>query len=728
MSSTAGATQVAELVRALALGWKNLAAYPPGHPALVNALEVIHRRLADLRGPAGEVVLGIANNGLLFGNEKIDSMTAQKFAQALYARGVAVLRFANETEARDIEMFLRLLAAAAPGEQKRPIWEELTAAGVMHINLQPVNYSSVQVTDDLTTPPQKEPSLWDEILRALIEGRELSSEAEWLSHDPESADDLTQMILKYVDNAVNAKPAFDPDATFGIRMLARPEASEAIHQRVADAVGRMLAEATGPKKHSMLQQAVQLLRSLPEPLRGTVLRKMVATLATDDSAEPLLRQLVSELPRDEVLDALRYLSSMGNLSTHALSLLQSLASLDTSSRAEPPSADVIRDLVHLFGEDDIDRFNPADHAALLEQVTIHMPTVPQEGAEALERLGSRAETVADDALTRQLARTIIDLLASIGPSRPPSALLARIEGLFRSYLSTGDFEDALEVIHRLQEIATTTDGDELRHATYASIGRLAASETIQALIQSLYSSPPEKARAIQRLIEVLGAGARRNLLIALSEESNRSRRRRLFDFIASLGPVIAPEVINCLNDSRWYVLRNMIVLLRTVNDQTSLPEIRKLAQHRDLRVRMEAIKSLFTLDSGVPIDLLEDLIRDPDLKVSEAAVALIGSSGIREGLQPLLRILDGNDLFGSRRSLRVKAIRALGELADPAALPDLRRFFRDSILPWPAREERLAAWESLSSYPPAERAELLEIGQRSRNPYVRELCARMAQP
>src|ERR1700694_1869577 len=173
MPSTAG-TQVGELVRVLALGWKNLAAYPPGHPALSGSLDLIHRRLNELRGPAGDVVFGIARDGLIYGKEKIDSTGAQKFAQALYTRGVALLSFETLVEPRDIETFLRLLASP-PNSAPRPIWEELTAADVIHIHLQPVDFTAISVTDDLAPKPKPESrSLWEEILRALAAGRELS--------------------------------------------------------------------------------------------------------------------------------------------------------------------------------------------------------------------------------------------------------------------------------------------------------------------------------------------------------------------------------------------------------------------------------------------------------------------------------------------------------------------------------------------------------------------------
>lgn len=725
MPPTVAANQVAELVRALALGWKNLAAYPPGHPALSSSLQLVHRRLNELRGPAGEVVLGIENDGLLYGNEKIESTTAQKFAQALFMRGVAVLRFAPETQAHDIETFLRLLAS--PADPKRGIWEDLTAAGVISINLQAVDYSRVQVTDDLHAPEPEEaqPSLWEEILRALMEGHDLSPEAKaFLSKEGQSVTELVRMIVDQIDQISTQQP-FDPDATFGIRMPMH-DARALSHARVADAVGNYVSNSKGAKRENALKQAIDLLRSLPQPLRSTVLRRVTEALATDKAAGSSLRQLASELPHDEVLEALRYLSSMGELSAHALTLMQSLMAAQTSARSEPPSQNVISDLVTLFGDDDVDRFNPPDHAALLEQVSIHVPFARVD-SNANELLGKRSETVADESVSRQLGRTLLELLATIGASTPAQLILARLETLFRSLLAAGEFDEAFELVQKLSDLARSTPSDALRQAIHESIGNLATPEMIQTLIDSLQNAPPEKTRVLQRLTETLGSSARRNLLLALSEENNRSRRRRLFDFIMSLGPVIAPEAVSFLGDDRWYVLRNMIIMLRAVNDRTSLPELRKLALHSDLRVRMEAIKSLFTLDSGVPIELLENVIQDPDPKVAETAVTLVGSAGIREGVQPLLRIVKGNDVFGSRRSLRIKAIRALGELGDPASLSELRRFFRDSFLPWPSKEERLAAWESLAGYPREVRTDIVERGVRSRDPQVREICERMTE-
>ena len=95
-------------------------------------------------------------------------------------------------------------------------------------------------------------------------------------------------------------------------------------------------------------------------------------------------------------------------------------------------------------------------------------------------------------------------------------------------------------------------------------------------------------------------------------------------------------------------------------------------------------------DPEVPGDLLEKAINDPDLKLAEAAIVLAGSYGIKEATDPLLGVVDGYDLMGKRRTLRIKALKALGDLGDPTVLPRLDRYFRSPLLTMVSLEERRA--------------------------------------
>jgi HEAT repeat protein len=224
-------------------------------------------------------------------------------------------------------------------------------------------------------------------------------------------------------------------------------------------------------------------------------------------------------------------------------------------------------------------------------------------------------------------------------------------------------------------------------------------------------------------MDALGLAAARGFLVALAEEKDKSRRRRLLDLLVSIGPLIAQPATELLEDERWYVVRNMIVLLQRVGDRSALPAVRRCAEHHDMRVRLEAIKWLLAYDPEVPRALLEQAINDPDPKLAEAAIVLAGSYGIKEAVAPLLAVVEGLDLMGRRRSLRVKALKALGDLGDPSVLPRLDRYFRNPrLLPLIALEERRAAFRSLAMYPPSARWPYVERGLRARDPEIRRLC------
>jgi HEAT repeat protein len=302
-----------------------------------------------------------------------------------------------------------------------------------------------------------------------------------------------------------------------------------------------------------------------------------------------------------------------------------------------------------------------------------------------------------------------------------------VEELYRSLLRQGQVDQAVDVAESLRELREERGSSGMEQRVVETMARLASGESIPLLVDALPRAGREAPGLVQRLGEALGAVVIRNLLLALAAEQDRVSRRRIFDTLTSLGPSIVDHATLLLQDSRWFVLRNMIALLRAVGDLTTLPQVRRLAQHADLRVRLEAIKSLFQLDANVPRTLLDELIASPDPKEAEAAVLLIGNYGIAEGLEPLLALLAPRDLRGRHRSLRVKALRALGELGDPAALERLVRFFKLTWLPLVSVEERRAAFESLAGYPWEARAPVVQRGLSARDPKIREACERLAR-
>jgi hypothetical protein len=77
--------------------------------------------------------------------------------------------------------------------------------------------------------------------------------------------------------------------------------------------------------------------------------------------------------------------------------------------------------------------------------------------------------------------------------------------------------------------------------------------------------------------------------------------------------------------------------------------------------------------------------------------------------------------------MRLKALRALADLGDPAVLPRLGRFFREWSFPLVAIEERRSAYRYLSSYDPGARAPWVARGEKSRDAVIRDICRGLAK-
>lgn len=732
-----------ELVRALAIAWKNLSAYPPGHPALVASLTLAHQRLQDLFTASGPVTFGISSDGLVAAQEKLTSSHARDLARALYLREVALLRMEPGLQAAELETLLRAMSASAARDDPRPLAEELSANGVTHVRVESVDFSQVRLTDETRSGPAPR-SLWDDLLRTILAGHVLSSEGRRLVESGEAANALgIASVLGEVLTGAGTAGAGVPDGpgtggsggtgagagTTGTagRTPATGEAQRArLGARVAQAAGRAF-QGSPAERVLAANQVAELVRALPADLREMLIATALKTLASDETAAEALAALAGGLTPDTVLQALQRIKNEVPLSSHALRLMHALSAAAPSPRlrqVQPPDPALLAELSVLFREDDIDRYNPEEHQSLLEAAAIDVPVLVT--AQEIPELGDRLETVTDEALAERMAQTSVELLIRFKGQEGTETLLARIDGLFRSLLSSGRFELATALAEDLRRISDESAArPAFRAQVDETLARMATSESVATMLDAFTRGGSTSAAVARRLLDALGHAGAQGFLLALAGEKDKSRRRRILDLLVSLGPVIAAPAMELLDDERWYVVRNMIVLLQRVGERSALASIRRAADHHDLRVRLEAIKWLLAYDPEVPGDLLEKAINDPDLKLAEAAIVLAGSYGIKEATDPLLAVVDGYDLLGKRRTLRIKALKALGDLGDPAVLPRLDRYFRSPLLTMASREERRAAFRSLPLYPPEARRPYVERGLRARDPEIRRICERL---
>jgi hypothetical protein len=748
--------------------WRNLAAYPADHPARSAALVTAHGRIQAYLAVASPLTLGIGRDGLVSGGKKLEAAQVRAFARALYRRNGALLRIAEGVEARELESFLALLGDTGAGRDRPMTIEELRAAGIDHITVAAIDYAGLLATTDVSEPAG-EGSLWEGLLQALLEGQPPGALGGMGQPRERYSAETIASLFRGTPGPVGtgggpaaggAGPGTSAGGGWGsgsgtgagergsspggpgdsgprgglgggtggglgsgggpsVGGLGMPAAYTLAH-----AVGARLAAADSDERDRLNPQVIQLIRTLPAEVREPVLAAALRVLATDNRSSAHLAALAAALPSADVLRGLQRLArEHGQLSAHALGMAQALAEThegisDTSFLPEPPAD--LAEMAALFREEDVDRYNPEDHRTLLAQKpTIDLAVIAVELAADPDAFGP--DTESDDAIERRVVTTLLDMIAT-SPAVVQPLVMGRLRDIFTRALQVRRFTQAVGIIRTVRELAADPAQAERREALEEFVATLADAQTLASLVAASRQPGGPPFVQVQTLVLALGASASRGLLEALAAEPERARRLRLIELAASLGPAIVPETRRLLADPRWYVVRNMILLLRRVQDRSAVEEIRRCADHPDLRVRLEAIRALFAFDSNVPRDLLARTIHHPDPRLAEAAVLLTGQHGISEATDLLVEILRRWDLLGRRRSIRLKALRALADLGAAAVLPRIAHFFREWPFPIVAREERRAAYRLLGSYDEAARAPYVAQGERARDPMIREIC------
>ena len=739
-----------EAVAFLVTAWKNLFAYPPGHPARAASLDTAHLRLAAFMATWGRLALGVTRDGLLYGEKKIESANVGAFAEALYRRNAALVYIDEDVAPRDLECLLRLLADAPGGPERATIGEELRAADVDRITVTSIDYTRLVTTDQLKVAERGPAgSLWDTLIGALLSGKHLTpDDSGSLPGETYSATGLADLLIRSggLGGAGGAGGIGGPGGSGGVGGAGGPGGAAgeggggAAISALAGAITEHLTRVRGQEKDLSLRQVAELLRALPAGVREPLLAAALRTLDAEEQSPERLTSLVTSLEPDQVLQSLRRLNAEGmRLSSHALRMIQTLAAardqLTSPDRLASVSAD-IAEVSALFADEDVDRFNSEDHRALLAQVAaIDLMIAPVPVVSDRSLIEAETESLTEAAVETSLVATLLDLAAAC-PEPVLPVVVERLRAHFGHSLATGRFERAVGILRGVRALAEDPRlTPAQREGRAALLGDLAKSLPLSSLLAE--AGAPERLTLgqIQSVVAELGPGAVRPVLEALAAEPDRGRRFQLFDFAESLGSAVVPEATRLLFDTRWFVVRNMILLLRKVGDRSALKEIQRCAEASasDPRVGLEAVMMLLAIDSKVSRDLLGKMINHPDPKRAEAAVALTGQHGIVEAIDPLVAMLLRWDPLGSRLSLRLQALRALKTLkgatvaADPEVLARLARYFRHWRVPLVRLEERRAAFRLLESYPEALRAPYVRRGQRSKDSVIRAICDRLAK-
>src|SRR5438874_8171192 len=639
---------LADFLIELSIALHKHAMYPEGHPSLAPAAAGVTRRAGLWLEDRAALSLGVARQQLVIEGVATDPKhpVLAELAARLHRHHLGAVTFRRGVEPGEMATVLKTLAVDAE-RRGQPLGlgppEGLRVWA--NVQLHALTYERLELVDDgapVSERGARAAQLWVGLARAALTAQ---------AGDGQSTPTEPAVIARAIDDHPRTDAAAYDQVIVGYLL------------QIADE----LKTAGSAEAVALRRRTYRLIRAL----KPETLRRLVEMGGDFVQRRNFVYDSTDGMAVDAVLDIVQAAadSSHQTISHSLVRMLSKLAAQAEAGVAEVrPQADAaLRDQVR----------------RLLQGWTLTDPNPGAYGA-ALQRMARAApeRAAAADGEHSTEPDRIVAMALEIDAVNPH--VLAAADRVVQEG-RLGQLLDALAEVPESQGAAPEV------------WARLATAD----VVRQLATRDPVDFKTLERLVPRVGIPAAAPLLDALAAAEARGVRRGLLAQLAKMGSEIAPVVIPRLEDPRWYVTRNMLVLLEDLSPLPPGFSAAAYVRHADARVRWQAVKVQVKLPAERDAALALGL-QDPDPRTLRLALGLaVALQSCPDGAVPTLtgRAMDR----ALPPDVRTLAVRALGHARAPAALTTLlrlastgRTLFGREKLP-PKSPELLAALAGLAS-------------------------------
>lgn len=702
---------LSNLIYQLNIVRRQVGAYPPGHQVILDAADRTLKILANLKPTTSQITIGIARDRLMLGAMPLDPKNPvyREYARALFSHGIVALTIHPDLSAKELCNLCRLIASKPEDILAQGgIVAASTAANITHAKVTPLAHSQFRTTgisplmdeERATHPDTVKP--WDRFVGSLLAPAHKTQTGPWPTEIIATPEKLAG-ILSADESDCSAKDSgeYDKAITTFLRDLDREKLSHQQHDELLDKFRLFIHELQPELRQQFLSSTVSML-GMHQNRAASVLSQFPGTLLLDTLNDLNARQ--ADIP-PFILQMLSQLSSTGSPSP------AEQTPMDPAGLG-PYTAEHLK---QVFAEHRAADYVPEDYQSLLRGFPNHKP-IPVLPPEVIAGL---TESIHEHTMERRLCTIISFMMHHFEEPQYQAALKNHISALIQHFIATGDFA-ALIDLHKQTDALTNVSKNLAKDHLLASF---ASYRFTREIVRSLSLWPQVKRQEIFELMLQVGAPFVPLLLDQLGEEQDRSMRARYLKLLGDMGPVIRQEVLSRLHDERWHMVRNLIVLLRGLDDPDVMDIIEPLLQHPHERVRQEALKTAFYFkDIRADAAILRELGHSMDLPPAWA-IGLARHSCDARVFQKLIDLLLQSSLSNESLTIRLAVVTTLADIGNPIAVHALEQtLFRFSIC-HPRRHKRLQAQilSSLKNYPGEATRSLYRRLDRSMRPDLAEL-------
>lgn len=223
-----------------------------------------------------------------------------------------------------------------------------------------------------------------------------------------------------------------------------------------------------------------------------------------------------------------------------------------------------------------------------------------------------------------LAAILVAMLSKAETSDEAGMLTKALKDLILFSFRRNDLGPALTAL-RMAEGISDAQRQELREPITNLLSFCRSEAIIDKLGGMLDASKEFDEDVLREYAAHIGGESIHAIITLLARLESIHARRMVNNILIRLGRQNIRALTDRLKDPTWYVVRNMVYILRNIGDNAVLDDILTVAGHENPRVRLEVVKAMRDFKGDAAVQALKEFFDDEDLTIRLTAVTVIGA-------------------------------------------------------------------------------------------------------
>lgn len=660
-----------DILSRLAVACKSRLLYHANHPAVKDAITVLHAVASDSLACLPGIALRVERDGFVYQGQRIgwERESLRQLASRARARNVRAISFSAGIGLNEMEALVELLATPP---------ESLEEAGGAEAFLIGRGIHGVSVVESEARRTDEEPaSAEGDAAREMETAEELPEELPEPLSD-EEWEDLLELVFDPERFALALEQLRDESGE-KLGGTAWADAAFCFLKDAATLVDRKLPE----RKRDLWRAMAETLLFLERDLRNLLLLRK---LLPESRNEPICAEILGRLNPEEMAGMLSYFLPLAVELIPKLGAWLENVGYDRSERLETIA--LLRDRLLDLGEIPVPALSPLDEtlrSAGLADAARAMPT-PQEVSllsetyqpRELEEIQRVSEM--DLALETYVGVTpmLLNLLEQGGRIDNLGKAVELLQENYWGLVAASQFGPAADVLEKIEQVL---NGSDPAFAPYrAELERLmedtSSNEMLGRLVQiaSAGRHDPETVSGFTRFMDRLGEPGVLAMIDALGSEESMSVRKFIIDVLAVVARDRLPLLASSLDDTRWYLVRNIVTVMARIRSPFTLGYLDNAMQYPHPKVKAEAVRAIGLTGGHEAGDLLIKGLRDGDENARILCIRWLGRLQVTRAVTRLVAMLEEKEPGGEGLKVKKEIIESLGRIGDPETYDILAKY------------------------------------------------------